>query len=451
MALVVRDAAAPFIPGEWVFINYGVEGEPWHERLVLAEVGNGDYVVYTPDQDVYVELLRVPPLREVRHVGLIAGVPAGLGARFGQPIYRFTRRPSPAKLGKLIDEGADLAKETIGADPRRYAALALPAPAPSAAGLAADMFADPDLVWICVDPASEKFKVGQAVGKAEISGAVSMGGRALYRERPGLITTFAKCRAAEESETVESIRSAWNVETPRAAAGGRTYGMPRGAAGSAGPDEAPAAGEDARTLPVMRNSAGERFRDVKAVAERISTVEFEDWPLEGPRTMKWWWTEISRSWMGPVARHHAWRHENHLNDDDHQAVLHELLCEVLELLGCVDQCDLPNLAAAESAVRHVQYVEHEVKKKAEAKKAPTNAEYFLGRSRRTGGAVISPDLLKWVSEKAARESAILKEQRKAAEERSLLKGGEQLAPHLVPQGASLRRCRSLCSNSSAGR
>ena len=47
-----------------------------------------------------------------------------------------------------------------------------------------------------------------------------------------------------------------------------------------------------------------------------------------------------------------------------------MLCEVVELVGCMDQVDLSNLAGVESAVRHIQYVEHEVKKKADARRGP---------------------------------------------------------------------------------
>ncbi len=80
-----------------------------------------------------------------------------------------------------------------------------------------------------------------------------------------------------------------------------------------------------------------------------------------------------------------------------------------------------NLACVESAVRHLQYTEHEVKKRSEAKKTPDSSEYFLGRHKRTGGALICPDLLKWVSERASRDANILKEQRKVTEERALAK------------------------------
>ena len=60
-----------------------------------------------------------------------------------------------------------------------------------------------------------------------------------------------------------------------------------------------------------------------------------------------------------------------------------------------------------------------MKQKREASQSFDAQDYYLGRSRRTGGAIISPDLVKWVADKAARDSAILKEQRKAAEERAL--------------------------------
>jgi hypothetical protein len=39
-------------PGDRVFVDYGEETEPWHERRVLAFVGRHDHVVQTPDGDV---------------------------------------------------------------------------------------------------------------------------------------------------------------------------------------------------------------------------------------------------------------------------------------------------------------------------------------------------------------------------------------------------------------
>jgi hypothetical protein len=58
--------------------------------------------------------------------------------------------------------------------------------------------------------------------------------------------------------------------------GGRHCGLPSGAAGSGRPAAPEEACEDARTFPIMRNSVGERLRDMRAAAEQLTVVEFED-------------------------------------------------------------------------------------------------------------------------------------------------------------------------------
>ena len=50
------------------------------------------------------------------------------------------------------------------------------------------------------------------------------------------------------------------------------------------------------------------------------------------------------------------------------------------------------------------------------------SEHFNGRSRMAGGAIVMSSLLKYAAEKASQDSDILKQQRKAAEVRGLLKG-----------------------------
>lgn len=91
------------------------------------------------------------------------------------------------------------------------------------------------------------------------------------------------------------------------------------------------------------------------------------------------------------------------------------------MFGCLDQLDMFNLHGVEAICRTLQYQEHEIHKKLEAKRADNskNMEWFLGRAKRIGNPIISPELVEWVAKKAASESTILKEQRKAAEERAL--------------------------------
>ena len=102
-------------------------------------------------------------------------------------------------------------------------------------------------------------------------------------------------------------------------------------------------------------------------------------------------------------------------------IVHELLSEILELALNYDQLDVTNVAAIEQLVRYLQDTELEVKKKQEANSDFSTQQYVLGRHRRTGGAIFSPALHKFVAEQACAESALLREERKAAEARKVAK------------------------------
>ena len=47
------------IAGRFMFVDYGVAGEPWHERWVFEVLENRHAVVVTPDHEVYVEVMQV--------------------------------------------------------------------------------------------------------------------------------------------------------------------------------------------------------------------------------------------------------------------------------------------------------------------------------------------------------------------------------------------------------
>jgi hypothetical protein len=126
-----------------------------------------------------------------------------------------------------------------------------------------------------------------------------------------------------------------------------------------------------------------------------------------------------------TARATTWRHENSIPDESHNGIVHELISEAVELFACVDQMDIMNSTGVETLMRHLQYAEYEVKKKRDAKSPVDGAYYFRGRPRATGGAIIDPELLKRIANKASQDSAVLKEQRKAAEEQALAKKGKK--------------------------
>jgi hypothetical protein len=138
---------------------------------------------------------------------------------------------------------------------------------------------------------------------------------------------------------------------------------------------------------------------------------------------------VARLGYGPSARHEKWKTDNKLATEDAGVIEREVGCEVLELATSYDQVDLSNLACFERVVRRLQFIEEGYRQKLEAKRLEKSsdltasmAEHFNGRPRMAGGAIVSPALLRHAAERASQENEILKQQRKAAEARGLLKG-----------------------------
>ncbi|CAK0895720.1 unnamed protein product, partial [Prorocentrum cordatum] len=392
--------------GDVVFLDYGEAGEPWHERLILASLGGAKYLVLTPDEDMYEEEIDTRSVADFRQAGPRGGLPAGLGAAKGQPVYRFTERPRGAALQSWIDAAEDQAVELRAA--RGLAEEPEPPPladggAPSGAGAAGSGATGERADWVCVVPEGD-VKRGAVHSLPDSldtpsENFMAFGQHGLYDlGRRGKSAVLVRLAPGETAD--EAMRAFVAAAAPEAVGGTPT----------------PPPAEDARTLAIKRDAAGRRFRDLKSVADSSERCEFEDWALSGPRTALYVVKEIAKQSGGPVQRHTTWKHENKLNDDEHSVVAHEMLSEILEMACTYDQVDVANLASMEALARHLQFLEHKIKKKKETIKEFDSQDYYLGRTRRTGGAIISPELLKWVAESAARDSAILKEERKAAEE-----------------------------------
>ena len=111
-----------------------------------------------------------------------------------------------------------------------------------------------------------------------------------------------------------------------------------------------------------------------------------------------------------------------MKEDQRATGSHEMLSELAELAITYDQLDATNVAVVEQIFRFQQDIEQDVKRKAEATKDFSISQCYLGRSRKTGGALICPDLVAFSADQAMKESAILTEARKAQEERKLQKG-----------------------------
>ena len=95
-----------------VLVQYDVGGPVlWHERLPLEHLGVDDYVVVTPDRDIYVEELSVvnSDLRGIRVPARAGAVPAWIAAHeiYGLPNW------TAAEMSAIRDEA-----RRIGADER---------------------------------------------------------------------------------------------------------------------------------------------------------------------------------------------------------------------------------------------------------------------------------------------------------------------------------------------
>ena len=94
-------------PDSSCWVHY--EGEAlWHERIILGWVEGDQYVVCSPDGDVFVELLEASNdcFDGLLFVGPDGTLPCGLST---QRRYAFIPRPTPPELAGLLGEGQVLA------------------------------------------------------------------------------------------------------------------------------------------------------------------------------------------------------------------------------------------------------------------------------------------------------------------------------------------------------
>ena len=133
--------------------------------------------------------------------------------------------------------------------------------------------------------------------------------------------------------------------------------------------------------------------------------------------------------------HRFWRSVHQLKKTDWGVELHELAMRMLGRAGEFDGLEVCNLACIEDLLRQVQLIEYAYLQESDggggSKKDPKGkgrpglyeeSSIFAGTHRETGEAMIAPDLLDYVSKEVERDASILKQVRKAREERKLLRG-----------------------------
>ena len=119
------------------------------------------------------------------------------------------------------------------------------------------------------------------------------------------------------------------------------------------------------------------------------------------------------------------------------ALVHDLVGFALELSLCYDQVDCSNLASLEVLSRLYQVLEE-----SSGSLQMEGLEHYIGRDRTAGlrkGIALAPGLARHAVGEQSKETAILKEQRKAREEKESAKkdkkggGGKGGAKGAAPQ------------------
>ena len=123
----------------------------------------------------------------------------------------------------------------------------------------------------------------------------------------------------------------------------------------------------------------------------------------------------------PLGWHAPWRSNGRLQESELLVQQHLSYCEILEASTTYDQLDIPALAGMEFVCRQIQICEDKLCHRFEdsSPEALTQDYFLMSGSQSKQQLCICPALMTYTSGETAEKSAILKERRKAREERSL--------------------------------
>ena len=381
-------------------IRYAVPGRVvWHERLLLAIHPRILYRAYvlTPDGDRYVEDFQpsadVAGALEMAHQG---AVPSGVATN---TIYRFRELPPQVALDAFAFEGASV--------------FGLPAPTvsivvrvdPSVGGVPAPERPPP----IRDEPPAEDIVPGG--GDGGIEGTPT--------PRPSLPAGHVWVAMEDRGTVVQ--RGDLMVGAPLLCKGDRGIfelgGLTIAAASMDRNDLASFLNDDLRTLAVKFDPQGERRREY---ADALTLMSDEavtgGFPVQGPRTCLKQLKAFRDHGGSAVGAHEKWVATARIPDGDRSIHEHECLAKILDAAVMIDQVNLPSMVSFEYVCRRMALIKaaHRVNP---ASPDYSAADHFMGWGARRGAA--DPALEAHVAGQLRDEAAVLKESRKAREERRL--------------------------------
>ncbi|CAE7763388.1 NHX3 [Symbiodinium sp. CCMP2456] len=173
---------------------------------------------------------------------------------------------------------------------------------------------------------------------------------------------------------------------------------------------------DLRVLPVIFDSAEERWRTLNEAVPEYEEVDFEDFPLQGPRTLFRDARQLRRLGFDWLQHHESWIKKSGVRLTDRSVHEHSSICRVLNLMTSYDQLNTPSLASAEALNRRRTLIEVAHQGRPEAP-SYEGAEEILGTRDSADGSIIDPALTRHAARRQADRAEVLKQNRLAAEER----------------------------------
>ena len=392
--------------GHLAYVEY--QGYPGvlHARLLLHHVTGDEWMILTPDRDLYHEELsnNNPDFSRFYHVadgGLPPRIPRAQIYSFGDMSARDYSRY--LALGKREAEAERNRRGIVAAVLPVAAAAGAPAPVGAAA-----MVDEDAEKWVLAEWL-DGHKIGEDV--AIPPGAPIEDNRSLIHmvddQQKDHVVLVAKVRSSDlEAFCDERIRLA------------------RESLSCKGDDTV--AADDVRTLSILYGANGERNRNFRDSVKEMKQVEFDDFPLS-LRTCQSYLKAVGEMSECCYAQHLAWVQQSKIPEGDRAVYEDEVLSKVVDTAIRYDGLNVVNLACFELIVRRKQLLAeaHVGNPGAPSYEA---ADFFMGNKYRPGGGIVVPALTQQVAQQMHEESQVMKEKRKLLEAKGAGKKGKNQPP-----------------------
>ena len=442
-------------PPEWAWTVFNNPGAPplFHQRLchgVVASLATEEVVVTTPDGDTYVEDCR-PTTGDVLVFRRAPGrwpPPAGIPR---PQCYHFRAEPTAAQRLQWAGEAEAAARAYQAAE---AAGRGVPVLAPGQSALAPMPPVGGGAVVPAVAPAAGPLAAppgGGAAGAAPGAGAAAApaGAAGAVAAAAGAVWVSSETRQgtikrgdAVNSNGTEVLRGDRGL-LELAPGSGVWIGI--AAVPNAGLLEfkGKEADGDARLLAIGAAGQSRVRRLWREGVASLQQEQFPDFPVPGPRTTKWCCEFLNRKAGGPREHHKWWMSVQRVFPDMWGVQEHETIMQAVELMVGYDGLGVTNIAAAELLLRKAQLIEYSYsdagpagvgsgapsgeggnKKKGGAKGGSRAGVYdesqiFMGAHKEFGDILLDPQLLDYVAKEVERDAQVMKQVRKAREERIL--------------------------------